>query len=80
MDDQNIAVRATPFLNHIPPCDAKVNTAITHADCDIPGALEEHRQTRQARDGGAILAGIGFVNMQPDFCKQLKRLFGKIGI
>jgi hypothetical protein len=39
--------------------------------------LEEHRQTWQARDGGAVLARVGLVDVQPNICEQLERCLGK---
>ena len=77
MDDQDIAILAAPLCDYIPAGDAEVHAAFPHADDDIAGSLEEHRQTRQARDGGAVLARVGLVHMQPHICQQLERCFGQ---
>ena len=64
MEDENVAVRATLFLDHVKTGDPKIHAPLPHTDDDIAGTLKDDSQLSQGRDGGLVLARVGLEDAQ----------------
>ena len=74
MQDQQVAIVAALFFHHVESGNAEINTAATHADDNVAGALEEDSQAGDSRNDGLVLARVGFVDAQATSGQEVERI------
>ena len=74
MQDQNIAVFAALFFDHVQAGDAKIHAALSHADDNVAGPLEDDAKVREGRYLRLILPRVGLEHAQTSRGQKIERV------